>query len=71
MLGLCVSAAASDPDAPGDIQGMARNPTGAPVANATVTIHSVSEQPVVHLKPVISGNDTRDKTKAFRELFWG
>jgi hypothetical protein len=44
MLGLCVSAVASDPDAPGDIQGVARNPTGAPVANATVTIHSVSEQ---------------------------
>jgi Putative beta-barrel porin-2, OmpL-like. bbp2/Carboxypeptidase regulatory-like domain len=63
-LGLCVFAAASDPNTPGDIQGVTRNPTGEPLANATVTIHSVDEKSdrvvtcggdgsfsVVHLKP--------------------
>ena len=61
---LCVLAVASDPDAPGDIQGVTRNPTGEPLANATVTIHSVDEKSdrtvtcsgdgsflVAHLKP--------------------
>jgi hypothetical protein len=41
---LCSCAAASDPKAPGDIQGVTRNPTGEPLANATVTIHSVDEK---------------------------
>jgi putative OmpL-like beta-barrel porin-2/carboxypeptidase family protein len=43
-LSLCVSVAASDPDTPGDIQGVTRNPTGEPLANATVTIHSLDEK---------------------------
>jgi hypothetical protein len=43
-LSLCVAAGASDPNAPGDIQGVAQNPTGQPLANATVTIHSVDEK---------------------------
>ena len=43
-LSYCASAGASDPDAPGDIQGVTRNPTGEPLANATVTVHSVDEQ---------------------------
>jgi Putative beta-barrel porin-2, OmpL-like. bbp2/Carboxypeptidase regulatory-like domain len=63
-LSICVCAAASDPDAPGDIQGVTRNPSGEPLANATVTVHSVDEKSdrtvtcggdgsflVVHLKP--------------------
>ena len=43
-LSFCVFAVASDPDAPGDIQGVTRNPTGVPLANATVTIHSIDEK---------------------------
>jgi hypothetical protein len=43
-LSLCLSAAPSDPNAPGDIQGVAQNPTGQPLANATVTVHSVDEK---------------------------
>src|SRR5580658_4252725 len=63
-LGLCALAAASDPDTPGDIQGVTRNPSGEPLPNATVTIHSVDEKSdrtvtcggdgsfsVAHLKP--------------------
>jgi hypothetical protein len=41
---LCGCATASDPNAPGDIQGVTRNPTGEPLANAAVTIHSVDEK---------------------------
>jgi hypothetical protein len=41
---LCICAAASDANAPGDIQGVTLNPTGEPLANATVTIHSVDEK---------------------------
>jgi hypothetical protein len=43
-LSLCVFARASDPNTPGDIQGVTRNPTGEPLANATVTIHSLDEK---------------------------
>src|ERR1700685_2180416 len=63
-LSFCVFAAASDPDAPGNIEGVTRNPTGEPLANATVTIHSVDEKSdrtvtcggdgsflIAHLKP--------------------
>jgi Putative beta-barrel porin-2, OmpL-like. bbp2/Carboxypeptidase regulatory-like domain len=63
-LSLCVCAAASDPNAPGDIQGVTRNPSGEPLPNATVTIHSVEEKSdrtvtcggdgsfsIAHLKP--------------------
>jgi len=40
----CVSAVASDPNAPGDIQGVTLNPSGQPLPNATVTVHSVDEK---------------------------
>jgi hypothetical protein len=63
-LSLCVSATASDPNAPGDIQGVTRNASGEPLPNATVTIHSVGEKSdrtvtcggdgsfsIAHLKP--------------------
>ncbi len=44
-LSVCVCAAAgSDPNAPGDIQGVTRNVSGEPLPNATVTIHSVGEK---------------------------
>ncbi len=41
---LCAPAAASDPGASGDIRGVTRNPTGEPLANATVTVHSVDDE---------------------------
>ena len=44
VVSLCVSAVASDPNTPGDIQGVTLNPSGQPLPNATVTVHSVDEK---------------------------
>lgn len=38
---LCVSVFAADPNPSGDIEGVTRTSTGKPLANATVTVHSV------------------------------